>query len=205
MLIVAGDLQHLLRQLRDRRRHRRAEEQRLPLRRRRMCFSTRRMSGRKPMSSIRSASSSTRILAGCRASRTARGSDRAAGPACATMTSTPLRKACSCGPMPTPPKTAARGQRRVHREVVEVLDDLRRQLARRRQDQRARRAARLADQPVAGSAAGTPRSCRCRSSRRRAGPGRPWPAGSRRPESVSVAKIRGLSAPGAGWDGVRVR
>ena len=40
------------------------------------------------------------------------------------------------------------GQRRVHGEVVEVFDDLRRQLARRRQDERARRAARLVDQPM---------------------------------------------------------
>jgi hypothetical protein len=28
-------------------------------------------------------------------------------PGVATITSTPLRKACSCGPMPTPPKIAA--------------------------------------------------------------------------------------------------
>ena len=64
------------------------------------------------------------------------------------MTSTPLRNACSCGPMPTPPNTAAAVMRRVDREIVEVLEDLRRQLARRREDQRARRAARLADQLV---------------------------------------------------------
>ena len=40
------------------------------------------------------------------------------------------------------------GQRRVHGEVVQVFDDLRRQLARRRQHERARRAARLVDQLV---------------------------------------------------------
>ena len=40
------------------------------------------------------------------------------------------------------------GDRRVHGEVVEVLEDLRRQLARRREHQRARRAARLVDQLV---------------------------------------------------------
>ena len=40
------------------------------------------------------------------------------------------------------------GDRRVHREVVQVLENLRRQLARRRQHERARRAARLVDQPV---------------------------------------------------------
>ena len=70
------------------------------------CFSTRRMSGRKPMSSIRSASSST---------STSRPDSAAYGclkwsssrPGVAMMTSTPLRKACSCGPIPTPPKTAA--------------------------------------------------------------------------------------------------
>jgi hypothetical protein len=65
-------------------------------------------------------------------------------PGVATMTSTPLRKACSCGPMPTPPNTAAAVDRRVDREVVQVLEDLRRELARRRDDQRARRPARLA-------------------------------------------------------------
>ena len=41
-----------------------------------------------------------------------------------------------------------RRDRRVHGEVVEVLEDLRRQLARRREHQRARRAARLVDQLV---------------------------------------------------------
>ena len=41
-----------------------------------------------------------------------------------------------------------RGQRRVHGEIVQVFDDLRRQLARRRQHQRARRPARLVHQAV---------------------------------------------------------
>src|SRR5206468_1397124 len=75
-------------------------------RRRGRCLRMRRMSGRKPMSSIRSASSRT---------RTSRCSSLAYGwrkwsrsrPGVATITSTPLRNACSCGPMPTPPKTAA--------------------------------------------------------------------------------------------------
>ena len=40
------------------------------------------------------------------------------------------------------------GDRRVDRERVEVFEDLRRQLARRRQHQRARRAPRLVDQRV---------------------------------------------------------
>ena len=62
------------------------------------------------------------------------------------MTSTPLRKACSCGPMPTPPKTAAVVSGVCTASAVEILGDLRRELARRRQHQRARRAARPADQ-----------------------------------------------------------
>jgi hypothetical protein len=41
-----------------------------------------------------------------------------------------------------------RGQRRMHREIVEIFDDLRRELAGRRQHECARRAARLADQAV---------------------------------------------------------
>ena len=40
------------------------------------------------------------------------------------------------------------GDRRVHGEGVEVLEDLRRQLARRREHERARRPPRLVDQPV---------------------------------------------------------
>ena len=40
------------------------------------------------------------------------------------------------------------GHRRVHGKVVQVLDDLRRQLASRRQHERARGAARLVDQPM---------------------------------------------------------
>ena len=40
------------------------------------------------------------------------------------------------------------GERRMHREAIELLEDLRSQLARRRQDERARRAARLVHQSV---------------------------------------------------------
>jgi len=40
------------------------------------------------------------------------------------------------------------GDRRVHRQVVQIFQDLRRQLARRRQHQGAGRSARLVDQPV---------------------------------------------------------
>ena len=108
----------------------------------------RRMSGRKPMSSMRSASSSTRYSRPVELRVRLRGSDRAGGPGVATMTSTPLRKACSCGPMPTPPKTAAPVIGVCTARSFEVLEDLRRQLARRRQHQRARRAARPVDQLV---------------------------------------------------------
>jgi hypothetical protein len=41
-----------------------------------------------------------------------------------------------------------RGERRVHGEIVEIGEDLRRQLARRREHQRARRAARPSHEPV---------------------------------------------------------
>ena len=50
--------------------------------------------------------------------------------------------------MPTPPNTAAAVIGRVHREVVQVLDDLGGELAGRGEHQRAGRAARLVDQPV---------------------------------------------------------
>jgi hypothetical protein len=70
------------------------------------CFSTRLMSGRKPMSSMRSASSST---------STSRPVERGVGEAEVVEQAAgrrddhvdALRKACSCGPMPTPPNTAA--------------------------------------------------------------------------------------------------
>ncbi len=58
------------------------------------------------MSSMRSASSSTRISSAASfAYGWVKWSSRR--PGVATMTSTPLRKACSCGPMPTPPNTGA--------------------------------------------------------------------------------------------------
>ena len=77
------------------------------------------------------------------------------------------------------------GDGRVHGEILHVGQDLRGQLARRHEHERARRAPRLADDAVEESAAGTPRSCRCRFRRRRARRGR-------------------LSAPGivAAWIGV---
>ena len=70
------------------------------------CLRMRLMSGRNPMSSIRSASSSTRYS---RCASLAYGWRKwsSSRPGVATMTSTPVRNACSCGPMPMPPNTAA--------------------------------------------------------------------------------------------------
>src|SRR5918993_4792047 len=70
------------------------------------CLSTRLMSGRNPMSSMRSASSRTR---NSRPASLAYGARKwsSSRPGVAMITSTPRRNACSCGPMPTPPKTAA--------------------------------------------------------------------------------------------------
>ena len=65
------------------------------------------------------------------------------------------------------------------RELVPVLVDLRGQLARGREDERARDAARLGRSAAGGSAAGTRPSCRCRSWRRRARRGPRTPAGWR--------------------------
>ena len=64
------------------------------------------------------------------------------------------------------------GERRVPGEVGEVLVDLRRELARRREDRAPASVPRGADAGAAGSGAGRPRSCRCRSRRRRGGRGR---------------------------------
>ena len=70
------------------------------------CRRMRRTSGRKPMSSMRSASSRTRYS---RFASFAYGERKWSSrrPGVATMTSTPLRNACSCGPIETPPYTAA--------------------------------------------------------------------------------------------------
>ena len=99
------------------------------------------------MSSMRSASSSTRY---CRPPSFAYGLremvEQAAGRADDDV------DAAAEGVLLRPHADAAEdgrgGDRRVHGEVVQVLDDLRRQLARRRQHERARRAARLVDEPV---------------------------------------------------------
>src|SRR6059036_260272 len=68
-------------------------------------------------------------------------------PGVAMMRSTPLRNACSCGPMPTPPYTAA-PLTGVCGQCIEVLEDLRCQLACRRQDERLCRPAWPIDEPV---------------------------------------------------------
>ena len=103
--------------------------------------------------------------------------DRAAGPGVATRTSTPRRKAVLLRAHAHAAEDGGAADPRVAGELAAVLVDLRRQLARGGEDQGARGAAGLADAAGAGSAAGTPRSCRCRSWRRRARRGRPWPAG----------------------------
>ena len=97
----------------------------------------RRISGRKPMSSIRSASSSTRCSM-CVQLHVAR----------AQMIEQPAGRrdddvdAAPEGVLLRPHADAAEhgraGHRRVHREGVEIVQDLRRELARRREHQRAR-------------------------------------------------------------------
>ena len=111
------------------------------------CFSTRRMSGRKPMSSIRSASSSTstsrpdsdgvRLLEVVE-QPSGRGDDDVHAAAEGVL----LRA------HPHAAEHRRARQRRVHRELPQVLLDLRRELTRRRQHERPRHAARLVHQPV---------------------------------------------------------
>ena len=69
-------------------------------------------------------------------------------PGVATMTSTPLRKACSCGPMPTPPKTGAPVIGVCTARSFEILQDLCGELTGRGEDQGPGGAARLADEAV---------------------------------------------------------
>ena len=100
------------------------------------------------MSSIRSASSRTRISRSIElrvreaevVEQASRRRDRGRRRPCGTR--------APAAPCDTPPKTARRGQGRVDRQRLRVLLDLRRELARRRQDERARHAALLADQVV---------------------------------------------------------
>ena len=140
-------LQHLLRQLRDRRRHRRAEEQRLALRGRRQVLQHAADVGQEAHVEHAVGFVEHEVLqaAELRVGR-AEVIEQAAGRRDDDV------DAAAEGVLLRPHADAAedggRGQRRVHREVVEVFDDLRRELARRRQHERARRAARLADQAV---------------------------------------------------------
>ena len=106
-----------------------------------------RISGRKPMSSIRSASSSTRIS-----------SPGELGVGMGEVIQQPAGgrdddvRAAPEGVLLRAHADAAehgrRGDRGVHREIVEVLHDLRGQLAGRGEDERPGGAARLVDQPV---------------------------------------------------------
>ena len=64
------------------------------------------------------------------------------------MTSAPARKAFSCGSHPHAAEHRGAREPRVDGELLEVLVDLRGQLARGGQDERARRSARLADETV---------------------------------------------------------
>ena len=94
------------------------------------------MSGMKPMSSMRSASSSTKIST-CRESTFFCCMWSSRRPGVATRMSTPRRRASICGLMLTPPKTTGERQRRVLAVASDAFLDLRRELARRREDQRA--------------------------------------------------------------------
>ena len=145
---------------------------------------TLRTSWMKPMSSMRSASSSTNTSR--RSSRTRpwpiRSSRR---PGVATRTSTPRASACTCCALADAAEDD--GVAELEKAAVggEAVADLGRQLARRRQHQRrGRPSARpggCRSTGGAGSAARTPPSCRCRSGRSPAGRGRrgdgesPWP------------------------------
>ena len=73
---------------------------------------------------------------------------RAAGRASRRSRSTPLRKARCCGPIATPPYTAATETRVCLRQVVSVVRDLLGQLARGREHERAGLPARLGQQAL---------------------------------------------------------
>ena len=94
-------------------------------------------SGQKPMSIMRSASSRTstctrrRSTASCRMWSIRR-------PGVATTMSTPALSARSCGPISTPPNTGGGRHRGMVGETHQGVFDLHRQLAGRRQDERAR-------------------------------------------------------------------
>jgi hypothetical protein len=183
LLRVVHELQ---RQLLDLRLEGGREQQGLALLRQRL--RTRLIAGRKPMSSMRSASSSTSTLDRDRSTLPrSRWSIRRPGQA--TSTSTPRRSCSICGCMPTPPNSVVL-ELQVTAVGLEAVGDLHRQFAGRHQHQRARlaRAGRrgfLAGTGGSAPAARTRRSCRCRSGRRPARRGRTAPAGWPGPGSGS--------------------
>ena len=143
--IVAGILQHLARQLDDRLRHRRGEEERLPFRRQMPEHAAdvgeeahvQHAVGFIEDEDLEPLELRVAVLEVIEQT-SGRGDDDV--------------DAAAEGVLLRPHADAAvdrgAGQRRVHGQLAQMLVDLRRQLARRREDQRARRAALLADQPV---------------------------------------------------------
>ncbi len=147
MLIVAGILQHLLRQLRDRRRHRRAEEERLPLGRRRNVFQHPPDVGEEAHVQHAVGFVEDQVL------QTAEPGVRRAE----VVQQTARRrhdhvdaaaKGVLLGSHADAAEDGRRRQRRVHGEIVEILDDLRRQFACGREHERSRRPSRLTDESV---------------------------------------------------------
>ena len=136
---ATGSMQDASRELGDVRRHRRREEQRLALAR--QLAMMRRTSWMKPMSSMRSASSRTKISTSRRASRSPAPSGRAGGRAWRRG----CRRRCASARFlvawPTPPKITALVEPQVPAVGREALADLRGELARRREDERAALAA----------------------------------------------------------------
>ena len=98
-----------------------------------------RMSWMKPMSSMRSASSRTKISIADEAAHSRWPMRSSRRPGVATSMSTPRRSAWTCGCWPTPPKIDRAARRAVAAVGAEALVDLRRELARGGQDQDADR------------------------------------------------------------------
>ena len=97
-------------------------------------------SGMKPMSSMRSASSITRILTSFEQDDLPRSKRSSRRPGVAISTSTPRSSLLSWSAKLSPPISSAMAQLVVLAVVVEIVGDLRRQFARRLDDQRARHA-----------------------------------------------------------------
>ena len=145
--IVRGSSQHAVGERADLVGERGGEQQVLP--RLGSSAMTRRTSGMNPMSSMRSASSSTKIST-CEKSTLPWPWWSSRRPGVATRMSTPRRSCAACPPKPTPPKIAADAILRVLAVGAHRRLDLRRELARGGEDQRAQRRA-------AGCASGTRR------------------------------------------------